>query len=242
MSNTKKPSGKSDKEKVTDDKQKNSSNHSSDVQKQQPQQATEAAGRQSATTETPASTPKQSAEAAAAAAAPPSSGVSYLVVRLVGLAIIASALIYLIVQKKPAPTSPTEDPTAATNTTEDYSASSLEIIDLQEGTGALLESGATVSLHYRGTFTDGSAFDDSYGRNQPITIVLGAGQVIAGWDQGLVGMKVGGKRKLVIPPELAYGVEGRPPAIPPSSTLIFEIEALSAEAPPQAPTPASEGN
>ncbi|KAI9189875.1 Peptidyl-prolyl cis-trans isomerase fpr2 [Blastocladiella emersonii ATCC 22665] len=87
--------------------------------------------------------------------------------------------------------------------------------------------GDRLSMHYRGTlFADGSEFDASYNRNQPFDFVLGAGQVIKGWDQGLLGMCVGEKRKLVIPPHLGYGAGGSPPVIPPAATLVFEVELL----------------
>eukprot|EP01098_Paradermamoeba_levis_P007146 TRINITY_DN2965_c0_g1_i2.p1 TRINITY_DN2965_c0_g1~~TRINITY_DN2965_c0_g1_i2.p1 ORF type:complete len:133 (+),score=31.11 TRINITY_DN2965_c0_g1_i2:113-511(+) len=86
--------------------------------------------------------------------------------------------------------------------------------------------GDSLSIHYTGTLTDGTQFDSSVPRNQPFTFTLGAGQVIKGWDQGLVGMCVGEKRKLTIPYELAYGESGRPPTIPPKATLIFETELI----------------
>jgi len=98
--------------------------------------------------------------------------------------------------------------------------------DLVIGTGATAATGDTVTVNYVGTLTDGSKFDSSYDRNQPFTFKLGAGQVIAGWDQGVVGMRVGGKRRLTIPPNLGYGSQRNGP-IPASSTLIFEIELLS---------------
>lgn len=87
-------------------------------------------------------------------------------------------------------------------------------------------AGKTVSVNYTGTLTDGTKFDSSYDRNQPFDFQLGAGQVIKGWDQGVAGMKVGGKRKLVIPPGLGYGAQANG-KIPANSTLIFEVELLS---------------
>jgi FKBP-type peptidyl-prolyl cis-trans isomerase len=102
----------------------------------------------------------------------------------------------------------------------------LVIEDLVVGTGATAAVGDTVTVHYVGTFTNGTRFDSSYERNQPYPFRIGAGQVIAGWDQGVPGMKVGGKRRLTIPPDLAYGSQGRG-AIPPNTTLVFEIDLLS---------------
>ena len=98
--------------------------------------------------------------------------------------------------------------------------------DLVVGTGATAATGDTVTVNYVGTLTNGTKFDSSYDRGQPFTFRLGAGQVIAGWDQGVVGMRVGGKRRLTIPPHLGYGSQANGP-IPANSTLIFEIELLS---------------
>ncbi len=101
----------------------------------------------------------------------------------------------------------------------------LVVEDTVVGTGATAVSGDTVTVHYRGTFTNGNQFDTSYGGN-PFTFRLGAGQVIPGFEQGIVGMRVGGKRRLTIPPSLAYGSQGSGP-IPGNTTIVFEVELLS---------------
>lgn len=103
----------------------------------------------------------------------------------------------------------------------------LEITDIVEGQGEPVKEGDTVSVHYAGTLENGKEFDSSYTRNQPFEFQVGMGSVIKGWDLGLVGMKVGGKRKLIIPSELGYGEQGAGDDIPPNSTLIFEIELLN---------------
>lgn len=104
--------------------------------------------------------------------------------------------------------------------------SELQITDHEVGQGDEAIAGKSVTVHYTGTFEDGKQFDSSVGRG-PFTFKLGAGQVIKGWDQGVAGMKVGGKRKLVIPSELGYGSRGAGNVIPPNSTLVFEVELLS---------------
>lgn len=103
--------------------------------------------------------------------------------------------------------------------------SGLQYQDLIVGTGAEALKGKSVTVHYTGWLQDGTQFDSSVG-GQPFTFTLGAGQVIAGWDEGVTGMKVGGKRKLVIPPELAYGAQGYPPVIPANATLTFDVQLL----------------
>jgi FKBP-type peptidyl-prolyl cis-trans isomerase len=103
----------------------------------------------------------------------------------------------------------------------------LQIDDLANGTGAEAKTGQHVTVHYTGWLTNGTKFDSSKDRGDPFQFKLGAGQVIRGWDEGVKGMKVGGKRKLTIPPEMGYGARGFPGAIPPNATLVFEVELLA---------------
>jgi peptidylprolyl isomerase len=105
----------------------------------------------------------------------------------------------------------------------------LEIEDLEAGSGAEAKSGDKVTVQYVGVnYKNGQEFDSSWSRNEPFSFTLGAGEVIPGWDQGVEGMKVGGRRELIIPPELAYGEAGAPPAIGPNETLVFVIDLLEA--------------
>lgn len=106
----------------------------------------------------------------------------------------------------------------------------LKIEDVKVGTGSGVKNGDQVEVHYLGTLLDGRKFDSSYDRNQTFSFRVGAGEVIAGWDKGLIDMKTGGKRKLYIPSDLAYGPQGNGP-IPPNTPLYFEIELVSIKAP-----------
>jgi peptidylprolyl isomerase len=104
--------------------------------------------------------------------------------------------------------------------------SGLKYIDLVEGTGETPQAGQTVVVHYTGTLEDGTKFDSSRDRNSPFSFPLGLGRVIRGWDEGIITMKVGGQRQLIIPPELGYGTRGAGGVIPPNATLIFDVELL----------------
>lgn len=105
--------------------------------------------------------------------------------------------------------------------------SGLVIDEITPGEGDEAQAGRMVSVHYTGWLTNGSKFDSSVDRNEPFDFPLGRGHVIRGWDEGVQGMKVGGKRKLTIPPELGYGARGAGGVIPPNATLVFEVELLA---------------
>ncbi|MCD4738297.1 MAG: FKBP-type peptidyl-prolyl cis-trans isomerase [Anaerolineae bacterium] len=107
--------------------------------------------------------------------------------------------------------------------------SGLQYVDLKVGDGAAPVMGDTVMVHYIGWLTDGTKFDSSVDRGQPFDFEIGLGRVISGWDEGVATMKVGGKRKLIIPSELAYGAAGSGEVIPPNATLVFEVELLAIE-------------
>ena len=105
-------------------------------------------------------------------------------------------------------------------------ASGLQYVDIKEGAGGSPKTGQTAVVHYTGWLVDGKKFDSSKDRGQPFTFSVGRGQVIKGWDEGVATMKVGGVRKLIIPPELGYGARGAGGVIPPNATLTFEVELL----------------
>lgn len=145
-----------------------------------------------------------------------------LIVVVVIIAIAASAfLIYNSQKSTPAQTTSGGEMITT--------ASGLQYEDLVIGEGAQAQSGDTVSVHYTGWLEDGTKFDSSLDRNQPFSFTLGMGEVIRGWDEGVAGMNGGGKRRLVIPPELAYGPQGAGGVIPPNATLIFEVELLDVQ-------------
>jgi len=130
-------------------------------------------------------------------------------------------------QEKAAATSPSTNLTPGANVT--TTASGLKYEDMVVGTGATPKAGQTCSVHYTGWLMNGSKFDSSRDRGTPFTFPIGQGNVIKGWDEGVMGMKVGGKRKLWVPPALAYGPDGYPPVIPPNSELVFEVELLGVQ-------------
>ena len=130
------------------------------------------------------------------------------------LALAASAVTYLIVSR------------AGKGGNEITTASGLKYTDEVLGTGATPQKGQTVTVHYTGTLLNGKKFDSSVDRGTPADFKIGIGNVIKGWDEALMTMKVGGKRHLVIPPNLGYGAAGRPPDIPGNSTLVFDVELL----------------
>ncbi|MCL6096115.1 MAG: FKBP-type peptidyl-prolyl cis-trans isomerase [Patescibacteria group bacterium] len=125
---------------------------------------------------------------------------------------------------------PTQSPQPAQNSSQSGNIiimpDGLKIQDISLGTGREAKSGDTVAVNYLGTLENGTKFDSSYDRNQPFITQIGVGQIIKGWDEGIPGMRVGGKRKLIIPPELGYGAQAAG-SIPPNSTLVFEVELVS---------------
>jgi FKBP-type peptidyl-prolyl cis-trans isomerase len=143
-----------------------------------------------------------------------------LIVIAVIILILIAVGVYFLIQPK-----------SSTNQNQQTSSSfdiqGMKVEILKQGTGEGAKAGDNISVNYVGTFPDGTKFDSSIDRGAPFPYTLGQNQVIQGWELGILGMKVGEKRKLTIPPELAYGAAGRPPIIPQNATLIFEIDMLS---------------
>ena len=149
----------------------------------------------------------------------------FLIIILILIILGAYSLFQSIMSGKEEPKTNTTEPKTSTNT---YEIQGMKIEVLKEGAGDSAQNNDTVNVHYVGTLENGEKFDSSIDRGTPFSFTLGAGQVIKGWDLGVLGMKVGEKRKLIIPPNLAYGANGTPGGpIPPNATLIFEVELMS---------------
>lgn len=160
---------------------------------------------------------------------------------LLGVAVCASSLFILsgcddkatsqaAAAQKETATSEASDASTASNTDTVRTVSGIQIEDVEVGDGTEAKRGNTVSVNYLGTLaSNGRKFDSSYDRNEPFTFKLGSGQVIEGWEKGIVGMKEGGKRVLTIPPDKAYGPNGYPPVIPANATLKFEVELVEVQ-------------
>lgn len=157
---------------------------------------------------------------------------NYIVFGLVAVVVIAGAMLYKKNVQPVVPAGGNESVASSTsgavleNNQVITMANGLKIEDVKIGTGDVAVKGALISVHYVGTLTDGKKFDSSRDRGAPFVFPLGQGMVIQGWEQGFEGMKVGGVRKLTIPPELGYGAAGAGSMIPPNATLLFEVELL----------------
>jgi len=147
-------------------------------------------------------------------------------------AMLATVALLGCIDDPPQPKAPVDDDDPPAEPAASTSASAaphagLKIEDVVVGTGVAAKTGDAVRVHYVGKLVDGTVFDSSIERGTPFTFILGDGKVIRGWEIGVVGMRVGGKRKLTVPPELGYGPTGSPPNIPPNATLLFDIELLN---------------
>ena len=142
--------------------------------------------------------------------------------------VVLALSIALFAQNKKAPKSADKTPEGPTKVSGKpvTTPSGLEYWEIKKGSGTLAQKGKTVSVHYTGWLTDGKEFDSSRDAGEPIQFHLGTGQVIKGWDEGIAGMKVGGKRQLRIPPALGYGPRGFGSSIPPNATLVFDVELM----------------
>ncbi len=148
---------------------------------------------------------------------------NFLIAVVVGIVFLAVVIFFAFgLNGKPSETSPIE---TFTQTTDTKIPEDLKIEDTKVGTGSAVKSGDNIVINYLGTLSDGTKFDSSYDRGTPFETQIGVGQVIKGWDLGVIGMKVGGKRKLTIPPELGYGSQATG-SIPANSILIFEVELM----------------
>ena len=150
--------------------------------------------------------------------------------QIIGFVVVAAVLIGLGTwyEAQPGASVPAEPATQNSNIQTQTMENGLKITDVKVGEGATAEVGTKVTVNYSGTLDDGTKFDSSYDRKQPFSFLLGAGQVIKGWDMGVAGMKIGGKRELVIAPGLGYGAQGTGP-IPPNATLYFTVELLEVQ-------------
>ena len=146
----------------------------------------------------------------------------FIVIVILAISLLAFTSL-VMAQTAPAKKASSGGPTKVTGEPT-KTASGLEYWDIKVGTGAVAQTGHHVKVDYTGWLTDGKKFDSSVGTGRPFDFLLGGGQVIKGWDEGVAGMKVGGKRQLRIPPDLAYGAKGYPGAIPPNATLIFDVQ------------------
>ena len=149
-----------------------------------------------------------------------------LVIIIVIAVMLVAGLYFMFDYRSKSKEAPAGTDTNIIMNTQGPEAAGLKIETLKEGSGNGAKTGDKITVHYIGTLTDGRKFDSSVDRGQPFSFQLGAGQVISGWDNGLVGIKVGEKRHLTISPELGYGAEGAGGVIPPNATLIFEVEML----------------
>jgi peptidylprolyl isomerase len=148
---------------------------------------------------------------------------------IVSLLLAVAVIIPACTQKESKQPAQNAQPAAAQPAATVTTPSGLGYVDMVEGTGKTPTSGKQVKVHYTGWLENGTKFDSSVDRGEPLVFPLGVGQVIPGWDEGVMSMKVGGKRKLIIPPQLGYGEAGAGGVIPPNATLIFEVELLDVE-------------